>query len=133
MKTDKKSQLLGMNFSTGRARLDRDLLFKCVVELGHKCYRCGGDLTREEFSVDHKDNWSLAEDPVKAFFDLDNIAFSHLHCNTKEMADRRRTKEHGRHMYRKHGCRCDICKAGNMKDFVYDKHARRERYVRLGT
>ena len=133
MAHENKSRLLGMSFATARARLDRDILFMLAVTAGHKCYRCGGELSRDTFSVDHKDNWSLAEDPVKAFFSLENIAFSHQHCNTKEMSDRRAKGLHNATTYRKKGCRCDECKKAVMADFVYDKDKRRERYLKYGT
>lgn len=90
MAHEKKSQLLGMSFITARYRLDRDLLFKFAVQLGHKCYRCQGELTREDFSVDHVENWSTASNPVEAYFDTNNIAFSHIHCNTLEKTERQR-------------------------------------------
>lgn len=78
-----RSLKLGMNFMTARGALQRDLLFKFAVDAGHTCFRCGEQLERENFSIDHKSNWSEAEDPKKAYFDLDNIAFSHHRCNAK--------------------------------------------------
>jgi hypothetical protein len=35
-------------------------------------------------SIDHKNPWQAAADPKASFFDLDNIAFSHLRCNSGE-------------------------------------------------
>ena len=129
MAHEKKSQLLGMNFGTARARLERDLVFKFAVQLGHKCHRCGKELTREDFSVDHKDVWSIAENPVEAFFDLDNIAFSHLHCNTAHKGYK--SPEHGRTGYNK-GCRCDICVSARRDTYYYDKDERRAKYLKYG-
>lgn len=117
-----KSQKLGMSFVTARYRLDRDLLFKFATQLGHKCHRCGGELTRDTFSVDHIENWSKSDSPVEAFFDLDNIAFSHVHCNSKEMYDR----------VRKYENKEERRKANNNRR-VYDPVERRTRYLRLGT
>ena len=59
------------------------------------CFRCGEKIeTVDEFSMDHKEDWERSADPIKAFFDLANIAFSHLGCNsgaasrpTKKYAD----------------------------------------------
>ena len=91
----RKSRALGMSFGTARSRLDRDLVYHFAVAAGHKCFRCGGQLTREDFSVDHKRAWLNAENPKQTFFSLENIAFSHLHCNQKEMVDRiRKPAEH---------------------------------------
>jgi len=87
--TNKKLQL-GMNPSTASARLTKDLLFKFVVEAGHKCHRCGGELTRETFSMDHKKDWLHSDDPVGLYFDLENIAFSHFVCNTEASTRKKR-------------------------------------------
>jgi hypothetical protein len=79
----KKRQQLGMGANTATGRLVRDLLFNFVVKDGHKCYRCGLDLDRETFSIDHKIDWLDSDNPVSNFFNIDNIAFSHLSCNKK--------------------------------------------------
>lgn len=77
----KKQTQLGMNPSTAQGRLVKDLLFK-FVQLHHpNCYHCGGTLTRETFSIEHKTPWLDSEDPVGLFFNLDNIDFSHHRCN----------------------------------------------------
>lgn len=132
--SNKKSQVLGMNFGAARGRLDRDIMFHLAVQLGHKCHRCGRELVREGFSVDHKENWSLAENPLEAFFDINNIAFSHMYCNTKEMHERRSAAvDHGKYMYDKHGCRCDVCKKAKSEAVPYNKEKRRARYVKYGT
>lgn len=76
-----QSEKLCMNHRSACTRLTRDLLFKYIIKAGHKCFRCGGELTRETFSIDHKVSWLHGENPPGLFFDLDNIAFSHLKCN----------------------------------------------------
>jgi hypothetical protein len=78
---DKRSLQLGMNASTAANRLRSDLLFSFVKLAGHKCHRCGGELTRESFSVEHIKPWLGADDAVELFFDIENIAFSHQSCN----------------------------------------------------
>jgi hypothetical protein len=77
----KKSQQLGMNSGTAAHRLRARIMFSLAVAAGHKCYRCGGELTPETFSIDHKVAWLDSADPVALFFDIDNIAFSHMSCN----------------------------------------------------
>jgi len=79
----KKQNQLGMNPSTASGRLVKDLLFKFVKEKHPNCFRCGGPLTRETFSIEHKTPWLDSDDPVGLFFDLDNIDFSHHSCNVK--------------------------------------------------
>lgn len=81
---EKKQSQLGMNPSTASGRLVKDVLFSLVVETGRNvCFRCNQKIKREDFSIEHKTPWLDSEDPVKMFFDLDNIAFSHLSCNIK--------------------------------------------------
>jgi len=77
----KKAQQLGMNPSTASGRLVKDLLFKFVIDSGHKCHRCGDDLTRDTFSIEHIKEWLDSDNPVGLYFDLSNIAFSHKTCN----------------------------------------------------
>jgi hypothetical protein len=90
---EKKSTLLGMSFGTARRRLERDLIFALAKAAGHNCFHCGGELTRETFSVEHKKAWAIAVDPKTAFFDLENVAFSYIACNQREMIGRRRLYE----------------------------------------
>lgn len=59
-------------------------MFELVKQVGlDVCYRCKHDITNiEEFSIEHKENWFNSDKPKELFFSLDNIAFSHLSCNT---------------------------------------------------
>lgn len=133
MKKDKKSLQLGMNRSTAGHRLVKDLLFEHVAK-HHKCYQCGGELTRETFSVEHKVPWLDSEDPVGLFFDLNNITFSHLSCNSS--AARRELAPCGTISAYNRGCRCGDCKvatADYKRERYYTPEKRRERYLRTGT
>lgn len=78
-----KATLLGMPHGTAAGRLRKMLLFKCVQELGKNiCFRCGEVIEDERtLSIEHITSWQLSETPKETFFDLDNIAFSHLKCN----------------------------------------------------
>jgi len=77
------------------------ILFSLVCQLGlNDCYQCGKEiLSVGDLSIEHKEPWLRADDPAESFFDLDNIAFSHLSCNiaagirpTKKYADARERK-----------------------------------------
>ncbi len=89
MSNAEKTRLLGMPFGTANNRLRKMLLFDLVTASpgrrrvsALKCYRCDEEIgSIEDFSIEHKESWMSAEDPVRAFFDLDNIAFSHISCN----------------------------------------------------
>lgn len=72
---------LGINIGTASNRLRRNIMFNLLMRLNENvCFRCGKPInTPEEFSIDHKSPWR-GEDP-SLFWDLDNIAFSHLKCN----------------------------------------------------
>jgi hypothetical protein len=80
---EKKRALLGIPYGTANARLKKALLFSLAKRLGLTyCYRCGAVIeTIDDFSIEHKKAWASAVDPIAAFYDIDNIAFSHLICN----------------------------------------------------
>lgn len=79
-----RTKLLGMPIGTARGRLVKMLLFKLLKEFKiDRCYRCTeviesiGDL-----SIEHEVSWQLATNPRETYFDLDNVSFSHLTCNS---------------------------------------------------
>lgn len=78
--TEKKNNFLGVPISKAQYELKRRIIFMLIVESGRiKCYRCGKDLSVDDYSVEHKKDW-LWKDP-DLFWDLDNISFSHKKCN----------------------------------------------------
>lgn len=85
IENNRKAELLGMPFGTATSKLRKALMFKMARELKiDDCYRCGLIIeTIDDFSIEHKNSWMFSENPVKAFFDLENIAFSHMSCNAK--------------------------------------------------
>lgn len=80
---EEKTRQLGMNVGKANAILRKRILFSLVKKCGlDTCFRCKKALDSvEDFTIDHKDSWLHSADPVKNFFDLDNIAFSHASCN----------------------------------------------------
>jgi HNH endonuclease len=79
----KSKEQLGMPYSTAYLRLQKRILFFLAKECDRlNCFRCGKEIeTIEDFSIDHKEPW-LDKSP-ELFFDVNNIAFSHLICNMK--------------------------------------------------
>ena len=78
-----KNELLGMPYGTASNRLRKTILFSlvkhCQLDI---CYRCGLAIENiDDLSIEHKVAWQSSENPIEAFFDLDNISFSHLNCN----------------------------------------------------
>lgn len=82
---NKKAEQLGMPYGTASNRLRKLILFKLLQECGKDtCYRCGKKIENpNELSIEHKINWLDSDNPVEIFFDLENIAFSHLSCNSR--------------------------------------------------
>lgn len=80
-----KHKALGMHYGTATSRLRKVLLFNFAEKLGlRNCFRCGIYIESiDEFSIEHKTSWLYSDDPFKTFFDVDNIAFSHLVCNVR--------------------------------------------------
>ena len=83
MSNKKKDRLLGEPHGTASARLRKMLLFKLAGLAGlDSCCRCSKKIeTVEELSIEHQTAWQSAPDPRAAFFNLDDIGFSHLRCN----------------------------------------------------
>ncbi len=81
MSNKKKSEFLGMPHGTAQGRLRKMILFRLVQDACKDvCFRCGETIgTVEELSIEHKEPW--LDRSVQRFWDLDNIAFSHLRCN----------------------------------------------------
>lgn len=81
----KKRVQLGMDPGTAANVLRGDLLYHFARLAGHThCYRCNEELTRRDFTIDHKEPWLDSSDPVGRFFSLDNIGFSHSVCNSSD-------------------------------------------------
>jgi len=80
-----KSQALGMSHGKAANKLRKIILFSFICYLNlNKCYRCEKQIKDiEDLSIEHKTAWLHAEDPYETFFDLNNIAFSHLKCNIR--------------------------------------------------
>ena len=70
-----------MPFGTACYKLRKLLLFHLAQKLGEDvCFRCGEVIVNvEEFTIDHKEAWRSKG--AEFFWDLNNIAFSHSHCN----------------------------------------------------
>lgn len=78
-----KAAALGMPFGTASAKLRKSLLFQFAQRLMlDTCYQCKDKIDDiDEFSIEHTTPWFNSKDPVGMFFNLDNIAFSHISCN----------------------------------------------------
>lgn len=105
----KKQNQLGMNPSTASHRLVKDLLWNFIKLTGNdNCCKCGTEMDRSNFSIEHVQPWLDSENPLELYFDVDNISYSHLKCN---VGDRRRdTQSCGTYASYRRGCRCIPCK-----------------------
>ncbi len=122
MSQEKKKLQLGMNPSTAQHRLRKDLMFflaqKCNMDV---CHQCGEKIeTAKELSIEHKTPWLDSEKPIETFFDIENIAFSHLACN---ISAARRYQTSAEDKLQK--------KSASYKKY-YTAEKRRERYQRTG-
>jgi hypothetical protein len=126
---NKKREQLGMDDSTASHKLRKLILFSLVQQKAQDfCFRCQAKIeTVEDLSIEHKTPWLDSSNPVHNFFDLNNIAFSHLKCN---IADRRKPN--------KKYFTDDELKAANQsrwrnsKRRNYNSEARRAKYLRTG-
>lgn len=112
---EKKLLQLGMPIGTASNKLKKDIMLHLLKLLGaNVCHHCNKLIdTADELSVNHKIDWLDSSRPKELFFDLDNIAFSHLSCNVG--AARKKRAGHGARRSYLAGCRCDECKESNNK------------------
>jgi hypothetical protein len=77
----KKDATLGMPHGTAQHRLRKSILFFLLKKHGENiCFKCSGLIERvEDLSVEHKKPWEGIS--AELFWDIENIAFSHLRCN----------------------------------------------------
>ena len=134
----KYTEQLGMNTGTAQNRLVKDMLFKLIVDSGlNTCHQCGEAMCRDTFTIEHKVPWRNSDDAYNIFFDLANIAFSHLSCNVgaarrpqkqycneeeKKVARRARDKE----------LRIQYMLNRTPEQVARDKQKRREAYLKYG-
>jgi hypothetical protein len=80
----KKNSQLGMDAGTAANQLRKMILFNLIQYTGRDiCFHCNKKITTErQLSVEHIVPWLDSENPIGLFFDLDNISFSHLSCNS---------------------------------------------------
>ena len=81
----KKAEQLGMAYGTAAHRLRKAIMWKYVCEAGDNiCFQCKEEIKRiDDLSVEHKKPWLDSNDPIKLYFDLNNVTFSHLSCNCR--------------------------------------------------
>jgi len=81
MSNEKKSATLGMPHGTAVHRLRKNILFSMLKRLGEDvCFKCRKPIESvDELSIEHKLPWEGIS--AELFWDLANIAFSHLTCN----------------------------------------------------
>ncbi len=125
----KKKEQLGMDDSTASHKLRKSILFSLVQQTFQDvCFRCQMKIeTVKDLSIEHKMPWLDSGDPVAAFFDLNNIAFSHLQCN---IADRRQPNK--KYFTPADSKAADQTRWRNSKRKNYNSEARRAKYLRTG-
>ncbi len=91
----RECQQLGMHFVTARGRLMKMILLRLIKKAGEDlCFKCGKKITStEDLSLDHKLPWR-GED-TKLFWDLENVAFSHVRCNKRDRTENTKTRKIG--------------------------------------
>lgn len=113
----RKTEQLNMNPSTASQKLIKDIIFDFIKQSKlTKCFQCGQEMTRDNFSIEHKTPWLDSEKPVELFFSLDNISYSHHRCNVSAARRKQRTVCHGTINEYDYGkCRCKLCKAAKIQ------------------
>ena len=132
-KSKEKTVQLGMSYGKANAILRKSILFSLVKKCNlDNCYRCNKKIEKiEELSIEHKIPWLHSEQAIELFFDLDNISFSHLSCNSSHSRiNIKACKESGALSHKDkiapNGMSwCGRCKQFKNKEyFSYNKHTR---------
>ena len=78
---ERKSETLGMPHGTATHRLRKNVLFHLLKKYGENyCFKCSELIEFvDDLSIEHKQPWEGVS--AELFWDMENIAFSHLHCN----------------------------------------------------
>jgi hypothetical protein len=86
------------------------LFFSLVKKLElDTCHRCNERITDyKQLSIDHIETWLNKSNDL--FWDINNIAYSHLSCNSAKSASSTENP-HPSYVSYSGGCRCDACKA----------------------
>lgn len=115
-----------MKPGTAANKLRKKILFALARECNYDiCYRCRDIIkSEEELSIEHKEAWLYSENPKEKFFDLSNVAFSHLKCNISAKRNRPRITDHGSASMYKQGCRCDDCRQWRKDKYKREKAGR---------
>lgn len=82
MSNIKKSEQLGMPYGTASGKLRKSIMHQLMQEAGRDiCWQCATKIELvDDFSIEHKTPW--LDNSPDLFWSLDNIAFSHLSCNS---------------------------------------------------
>lgn len=77
----RKAAFLGMAHGTATNRLRKMILLHLLKKLGENyCFKCRQEIFEiDQLSIEHKEPWEGKS--IELFWDLNNIAFSHLSCN----------------------------------------------------
>lgn len=94
-RTEKIKDQLGLPLGTATHRLRKMVMYELVKQVGlDVCFRCQKNIESiDELSIEHKESWFDSDKPKELFFSLDNIAFSHLKCNTNASKQSIRNKK----------------------------------------
>jgi hypothetical protein len=87
MPTNKrKTEILGIPYGTAGNRLRKMVLFHLLKKHGENiCFKCGDTIAEiDELSIEHIESWQLGG--AQLFWDMKNIAFSHLRCNRQSVS-----------------------------------------------
>ena len=79
---EKKSKQLGLNYSTAQHRLRKKIFFMLIQRLKlDECFQCNNLIVEiDDLSIEHKKPWLDVD--TRLFWDMGNIAFSHIGCNS---------------------------------------------------
>ena len=84
-RSERIAQQLGMSQGAAAGKLRKNILFHLLKKLGENtCSKCTKSIEQpDDLSIEHLQPWENRS--AELFWDLDNIAFSHMRCNSYEI------------------------------------------------
>lgn len=106
--TDKLAEKLGAPYHVAITHRIKQIRFGLIQQLGLDiCFQCSKPITDiSTLSIEHMVSWLHKDNAKELFFDLSNIRFSHLLCNTMDGRPLQTCPSNAAYAG---GCRCDGC------------------------
>lgn len=80
----RRGKLLGIDMKNARSKLYKFFAYAYfVLKHGASCRVCGETVQIDDMTLEHIKPWMLCDNPINAYYDLENVDLCHEECNQK--------------------------------------------------